>query len=85
MIIMNQDKEYILNLNNITSIGVDGNNEIKCIFNNGKWSSLGQYKTKERAKEVLQEIISRYQGANFISFSNNIGYVKNEAYKMPEE
>ena len=62
MIIVSQDKRKIVNFDNLFNIDyykIDGNFEIDA--NTDKDSiSLGYYKTEERAKEVLQEIMKRY-------------------------
>lgn len=75
MIIVSQDKDFIVNFKNIHSIGVDkvnGEYHINFVVGSGD-GTLGQYATKERAKEVLQEIIERYREIN-----------TNTVYEMPE-
>ena len=75
MIIVSQDKTRFVNFERIEILGVDINNklQIACGFSEGSMV-LGAYKTEERAKEVLQEIVRYYATAN-------IGQV----YEMPEE
>lgn len=46
---------------------------------------LGEYKTQERAKEVLGEIIELYMECNFNSYGGNFGYVTNAVFEMPLE
>lgn len=62
MIIVSQDKRKIVNFDNLFNIDyykIDGNFEIDA--NTEKDSvCLGYYKTEERAKEVLQEIMKKY-------------------------
>ena len=60
MLIVSQDKSYIANLDNIETIGIDkcnGQYDIRCTYNDGD-SRLGGYRTEERAKEVLKEILN---------------------------
>ena len=77
MIIVTQDEETIVNFDDVTKIYIknpfennDGKFEIRA---ENVWNVkfLGYYKTKERAKEVLQEIVSTYQ--------------INTVYEMPKE
>ena len=67
MIIVSQDKELILNFENIEAIGignplkyVDGMFKVFASTTSDNEYTLGKYKTEERAKEVLQEIMKRY-------------------------
>ena len=82
MIIISQDKETIINFENITRISI-----IPPVENGYKYSiatngclDLGYYKTKEKTKEVLREIIDTYK----FNFCNAVGQ-KQAVYKMPEE
>lgn len=68
MLIISQDKKQVVNLDNITRIFIDeledDKNKKYCIgadTNSAEsmvWE-LGEYKTEERAKEVLQEIMKQ--------------------------
>ena len=71
MIIISQDKCEIINFDNVFRLYVEdwSNREIEnncfCIkaevpSDNMMWTVLGEYKTEERAKEVLQEITRKY-------------------------
>ena len=46
---------------------------------------LGEYKTEERAKEVLEEIIELYMKCNCNSYGAGFGYVANTVFEMPAE
>lgn len=90
MLIVSQDRETIINFNNIVSIYVirDVNSMEKGLEHyNIDFSTnydinfvAGTYATEERAKEVLREIIGKYVCAN-----NDYGYVENVVYEMPKE
>ena len=56
MIIVNQSKELILNFDNIIGIQVNGNDICLKVVDSDS-VCIGEYKTNERAKEVLQEIV----------------------------
>jgi hypothetical protein len=102
MIIVSQNKKFIVNFNNIYSIGLDKKNEayyVNCTFNNAD-GTLGIYKTEERAKEVLQEIIDLIGEDDFYHIKksqlNNLDelaepkyiikpVMKPKVYKMPLE
>lgn len=67
MIIVSQDKELILNFENIDAIEIEnplendeGLFQILAITTSDNEYTLGKYKTEKRAKEVLQEIMKKY-------------------------
>lgn len=91
MIIVSQDGKEIFNFNEIFRLSVDSwsNEEFatepNCFCIKAEKSSdymieafLGQYKTEERAKEVLQEIILTYTGEAMVEYN---GYI---SFEMPE-
>lgn len=60
MIIVSQDERSIINFDNIEEIYVSGTFiSINYSLNNNE--CIAEYKTEERAKEVLQDIIAVYQ------------------------
>lgn len=68
MIIVNQNKDEIVNFDNIENIDIvadlDGTGEVpyKIYYEtSSKREELGKYKAEERAKEVLQEIVETYK------------------------
>lgn len=72
MIIVSQNKEVIINFKNINDIhtnNTETNREIYATANFTQYK-LGGYKTEERAKEVLQEIVKTFT---------------NKVYEMPED
>ena len=62
MIIVSQDREEIVNFDKAESIWIcpDGEGRFSIEATAHTNSSLGYYKTEERAKEVLQEIAQKY-------------------------
>lgn len=97
MIIVSQDKDLIVNFDNITVIGIAENNlkEIDSITTDGAEQFLAEYATEERAKEVLQEIVKKYSsymqlngGPAIIQGQSDIApaiYNIPKVYVMPEE
>lgn len=88
MIIVSQNKESIYNFNNIKSIDVI-KNEIyltdDIISDYG--TKIAEYKTEERAKEILKEICLNYEKwKNLEVFNGNIeiGFSR-PVYEMPKE
>lgn len=79
MIIVSQDKNSIVNFDNVTQIFVvtDKENEnqkpylIRYESVGDYYETLGKYAIEERAKEVLREIISMYQGSLLLQYTNN--------------
>ena len=79
MIIVSQDKDVIVNFDNVTQIFIviDKENEnqkpylIRYESVGDYYETLGKYATEGRAKEVLREIISMYQGSLLLQYINN--------------
>ncbi len=99
MIIVSQDKMEIFNFDEIFRLYVDNwsneefTTEPNCFCIKAEKSSdnmictfLGEYKTEERAKEVLKEIWEFYEVAKRYSSSNGMSMIfeKRFAYEMPE-
>ena len=98
MIIVSQNKNNIINFDNVALIcvlqdmfskekGLENYN-INCSTNNGINIGIGTYATKERAKEVLEEIISKYM--EYASLTNIQGDIRQicvvpKKYEMPKE
>ena len=66
MIIVSQDKDKIVNFDNLTQIYITRDEEETATFIryetvDSLYDDLGEYKTEERTKEVLQEIIKSYR------------------------
>lgn len=91
MIIVSQDKRMIINFDNIVGIVIRKNTDenlyqVQCKSENEKNKRiLGKYKTEERAKEVLEEIIELYMKCNCDSYGAGFGYVANTVFEMPAE
>lgn len=95
MIIVNQEKTYLVNFNNVCQVSLAVDEEeteyaIAVQTVDKEEIIMGIYKTEERAKEVLQEIIKVYKFYNgktyLVEDSNNlIGKYQYGVYEMPEE
>ena len=84
MIIVSQDREHIVNFNNIKEIRINSYNSLMIDIYSDYKLQLGHYKTEERAKEVLQEIIqtcTRWENFKY-SIAEGIGTPR---YEMPKE
>lgn len=90
MIIVSQDKEEIINFDNMTRVYItfdEGDDDV-CIRAetvDSLYEDLGYYETEERAKEVLQEIIKAYLDCNEQNHLAEFAYVKNKVFEMPTE
>ena len=94
MIIVSQDKDLILNFKNIDAIGIgnplendDGLFKILASTTSDNEYTLGKYKTEERAKEILQEIINLYKKTDcVIGIGDSLKQVVNlpKIFEMPE-
>ena len=95
MIIVSQDKKMIINFNSIVSIyviknyvseekGYQGYN-IDFATNEEINFVLATYDTEERAKEVLQEIISKYKTTLYNTKTNETVVNIPKVFEMPKE
>ncbi len=95
MLIVSQDKEAIVSYENVEVLGIgnplENDNGLFAIIANAITDNqymLGEYKTKERAKEVLQAIIKEYKKV-LTTFNRGTGqqrfYDLPKVYYMPEE
>lgn len=88
MIIVSQDGKSIYNFDNIKSIDIL-KNEIyitdDILADEG--ALIGRYKTKERAKEVLEEIIKNIQKTSYMKMDieSITTRVSDGIYRMPKE
>ena len=93
MIIVSQDKDNIVNFDNIVSIGLnDFDIDREATFQRitaetiGTSVVLGDYKTEERAKEVLQEIIKSYRHYRTAECDGYTNVLEETAvFEMPKE
>lgn len=97
MIIVNQDRDMIVNFDNVENIDIvadlDGTGEIpfKIYFETSSSfrGELGYYKTEERAKEVLKEVLKHHDSlkTNIVYSILDKGYPikKKSYYEMPED
>lgn len=86
MIIFSQDKRKIINFERVTEITVNGTSILigDDIFI-PKGEEVAKYATEERAKEVLQEIISKYKTTLYNSKTNETVVNVPKVYEMPKE
>lgn len=93
-----QDKEFLMKVDNINlGLDVDTNEPTRIFtFVDGTVTSftLGTYKSKERALEVLDEIDSKimmnkvieiYSNLGDLTFANRANYTYTPIYQMPNE
>lgn len=93
MIIVSQDKTEIINFDNVNTLRAIKTGFIVSYENTYKAEDdcsniLGKYKTEERAKEVLQEIIKKYRDVTVVCDINNNKYEKYDlpkVFEMPKE
>ena len=96
MIIVSQDKMKVVNFENIQNIwiSVDGEGRFTIEATATTNSTLGHYKTKEKAKGVLQEIIRKAEDLSWANLMDNLqiaihdknfGGALSNTYYMPEE
>lgn len=99
MIIVSQDEKIILNFCNIQNIRIErytthekGKYAYKIFAGNfeGYATEIGTYKTEERAKKVLQNILSRYEAIELCKYksSDKLGYTLGDytpIYEMPKD
>lgn len=100
MLIVSQDKEKIVNFEQMASLYVDSwsNEEFatepNCFCIKAEKASdnlisifLGEYETEERAKEILEEILEKMQHKSFVEMSAEgvTTEISDGIYRMPKE
>ena len=84
MIIVSQDKKKIINFERITEIIASGT---KILVRDDiflpEGEEIAKYETEERAKEVLQEIVSKYKTTLYNSKTNETVVNVPKVYEMP--
>lgn len=90
MIIINQDRDKIVNFGNLTQVYITQDEEKIAYFIrfetvDSLYDDLGEYKTEERAKEVLQEIVSKYKTTLYNSRTNETVVNIPKVYEMPKK
>ena len=90
MIIVSQDKDNIINFDNLTQVYITQDEEEKAYFIryetvDSLYDDLGKYETEERAKEVLQGIVSKYKITLYNSKKNETVVNIPKVYEMPED
>ena len=84
MIIVSQDKVANINYNNIEAIYMLKKDDKIEINVRGNYDyTIGKYETEERAKEVLQEIVSKYKTTLYNSKTNETVVNIPKVYEMP--
>jgi hypothetical protein len=76
MIIVSQNKDNIINFDNLTQVYITQDEEEKAYFIrfetvDSLYEDLGEYDTEERAEEVLRDIVHWYE-------------IDAKVYRMPE-
>ena len=90
MIIVSQEKDAILNFDNVigirTEIDIESNKETRIAIDtiDSERYYIARYSTEERTKEVLQEIIERYTNWNNFVCGQPTGFCSPK-YEMPEK
>ena len=90
MIIVSQDKEKIVNFDNLTQVYITQDEEETAYFIryetvDSLYDDLGKYETEERAKEVLQEITRQYENSMWKLGKTAISFQDEFVYRMPED
>lgn len=91
MIIVSQDRDILVDFDNVESIWIysDEKSRFSVEATADTNSTLGYYKTEERAKEILQEIVKKYDvlKKNTVYAQGDSGFTFNEHYyyEMPEK
>ena len=87
MIIVSQDKDTIINHDNVQLLWINKNilnKTIKTFYIYADHDFLGKYETEERAKEVLQEIVSKYKTTLYNSKTNAVANIP-KVFEMPKK
>lgn len=81
MIIISQDKDAVINFDNIQLCRINQDGIVYALLNDNDSIRLGEYESEGRAQELLEDIVRRYEDCN----KYNSGFVANKIYFMPKE
>lgn len=88
MIIVNQNKNKIINFDNVERIDITVSKDSLCYNVNFETAItrdlLGNYATEERAKEILQEIVNEYKKYLVVMGGTGVSNIP-KAYIMPKK
>ena len=89
MLIVNQDRDKIVNFRNLTQVYITQDEEKTACFIrfetvDSLYDDLGEYKTEERAKEVLKEISDAIESWEDLKAGQPSG-IPRFKYCMPED
>lgn len=90
MIMVSQNKDMVVNFDNITRVYISQDEEktahyIRFETVDSLYDDLGKYDTEERAKEVLQKIVSKYKTILYNSKTNETVVNIPKVFEMPAE
>lgn len=89
MLIVNQDRDKIVNFGNLTQVYITQDEETAYFIRfetvDSLYDDLGEYKTEERAKEVLQEIVNKYKTTLYNPKTNGTVVNIPKVFEMPKE
>lgn len=87
MIIVNQNRDEIINFEKMNDIYVSKSGEVRACANMEDCVYvLGEYKTEERAKEVLKDIIEAYRDYRTAECDGYTNVLQETAvFEMPEK
>ena len=85
MIIVSQDREDIINFDNVKMINREENRiSVDANFSKGDFYCIAEYATEERAKEVLKEISDAIESWEDLKAGQPSGIPRSK-YCMPED
>ena len=90
MILVKQNKDMVVNFDNITRVYMSQDEEetayyIRLETVDSLYDDLGKYDTEERAKEVLQKIVSKYKTILYNSKTNETVVNIPKVFEMPKK
>lgn len=91
MLIVNQDKNIIINFKRINFMKIESNEnefDIEINYSDDEWDVIATYDSYERSQEVLQEITQEYKKVARVDEQNNRQprfYNIPKVYYMPEK
>lgn len=91
MLIVNQDKNSIINFKRVNFINIESSEnkfDIEMKYADDEWDVIATYDSYERAQEVLQEITQEFKKVARVDEQNNGNprfYNIPKVYEMPEK
>lgn len=84
MLIRSQDKMELINLDNASQIGIEGENIVAYLPENG-YAEIGEYSSESKAIKVLDVIQTAYDNVKYFRVMREKSDYASSIFEMPQD